>query len=487
MIYHENRYTSHMTGDALVHLSFVRELFRTGGKKIDMSWKFLLDTSDYPTGFHRLIYWLKIPLFRLERWGGWIPIIADIAITSLIAAVMEFVGGGVNAWLIIYPLCRMTFGHVGRAIHFSERAYSTFFANAYLTTKFLVVFYGLNETWLVVSLLSFTVASVSSKFAWQGIVFVTFIVSFLELNFFPVVILMICVVASALITRLESMRVLGGLIRHSTFYKQTLEAKHPVMREHYSEVASIRTWNDFWEAFTKNSLFKIFTDLPLNILIISLLYSESISLDWWVSWVVAGWLLVVFTSVNGLRFLGEPERYLEFSFIPAFFLLSIVTNYSNVAVICTIAVTLVILVHFLHSFFYSVKLQAPISLQAQEIKQWVNDTPNGLILTIPLRYSFLWHHFDSDDSHTFLNLHCNIGKGELGEKFERLLGERYPFVERNIEAIIEQYKVDFILVDKGAVAHLHRELPDYYERFNRFSIFRESSLFMLLDVRNVSR
>ena len=77
--YLEQRNSVITEGDSMGHLMYVKEYYRTNGKPIDMSWLYILDSTDYPNGFHKLFYHLKISVSWLEKYGGYLPTIFDIA------------------------------------------------------------------------------------------------------------------------------------------------------------------------------------------------------------------------------------------------------------------------------------------------------------------------------------------------------------------------------------------------------------------------
>ena len=43
-------------GDAVGHLTYVKEFWRNGGSRIDLTNRYLLDSCDYPNGYHWILY-----------------------------------------------------------------------------------------------------------------------------------------------------------------------------------------------------------------------------------------------------------------------------------------------------------------------------------------------------------------------------------------------------------------------------------------------
>ena len=59
--------------DSMGHLKHVQEYYRTNGSPMDVTGQYILDEADYPNGFHKIFYYLKISIPWLEKFGGLIP------------------------------------------------------------------------------------------------------------------------------------------------------------------------------------------------------------------------------------------------------------------------------------------------------------------------------------------------------------------------------------------------------------------------------
>ena len=119
-------------GDSMGNLKYVKEYYRTNGSPMDVTGQYILDEADYPNGFHKIFYYLKISIPWLEKFGGLIPIFCDSLLLLLITLAIYAFGGEQYEWLLAFPFLRTFYGNVGRANHFSERAYGGLWGNAYL-------------------------------------------------------------------------------------------------------------------------------------------------------------------------------------------------------------------------------------------------------------------------------------------------------------------------------------------------------------------
>ncbi len=448
-------------GDAVAHLQYVRRLWETKGASVSLKHRYLLDSNDYPTGFHRILYWLRIPTEWLERFGGFLPTIFDLCLLGVIAVAVEMWGGPHHGWLLAFPLLRMWIANVGRASHFSERAFGVLMGNLYLFFLFAYLVES-NPWYLIAALAPFFVLSASSKFAWQGTLGISLAFSLLALDPRPILITVAIAMLSFITTRGASWRVLKGLIRHSMWYRSYLAPRYQGVQDRYKQLAEFMRAPSLKSGvllLLNNSLLKIISDNPLHLLLPFLFSGDLFS--WWA---LSGILLCVVIATPPLSFLGEPERYLEFTALPTFVLASRHPLFSWQG---AVIMALLGVLYALH--WYLVMRQNKdhnrkeddLILLAKAIKT-INDQT---LLSIPLRTSFFMGL--QNKTNRFVTLFANIGEGEMGERYERLMRDRYPFPGPNLSEIISEYQVDYLVVDEDSLSALPQ---NYYE----FSPFREA-------------
>jgi len=111
---------------------------------------------------------------------------------------------------------------------------------------------------------------------------------------------------------------------------------------------------------------------------------------------------------------------------------------------------------------------------------FVEEISPKVILTIPLRMSFLLG-YHCKERIKFVSNFVNIGKGDNKVHYRELIPDIYPFVSSDFVPLCKKYNVDYVVIDKRAVAYLHSIKPDYYYRFNRHHIIYETETIMVIN------
>lgn len=486
-IFVERRATSMSYGDEILHLSFVRKIEQQGGGAVNFEDKYPLASDDYPLGFHKICYWLGLKSDWLRRFGFIIPSIIDTLLITITAWIAFSISGQVSPLLMIFPFARVFFAHEGRSIHFNERAFGIMLGNLCLFCLFYFVFVEHMASMLIATFVLYACLACSSKFTVQAVAFIAALVSLLTLNILPVLIILGCIVLSGPVTKCYSWKVMKGHIRHSMAYKNCFSKKNLAIKNNYLELIHYKGIEQYLSMLSTNRVMRIVTDNPfLFLAAVVVVINEGVSP--WGAWLLSGLILVILVSTEKLKFLGEPERYLEYCLVPVLIVLSL-SEYQITDIPVMLVLVLVVIIFMTHNRDFRSRMRVINKghKNIREAKGWFSDIHRGLILTIPFRYSFFVA-FDepAESNRQYLTMHTNIGSGQKGEDYRWLLGEKYPFVRRDVESVIKKFEVDYIFVDKVAVKYLHSHIGEYYERFNRFEIMKESNQFMLLDVRNKS-
>lgn len=467
-------------GDDLAHLSIVQRYKQTNGQNANFDWLYPLGKSDYPTGFHYLIYLTKLPIAWLQDFGGVLPMIFDAILVLMVGYITFLFTGDVSWWIVLLPLCRLFYEHDGRSIHFSERAFGLLSGSVFLTSIFLIRSEGIHEGLYALSLLSFMVFATSSKFAIQAVTFFVLILSVLYRDIGYLLDYVICFGIACVFSKGYVLKVYSGLFRHSVFYYRVLANKHPTIKNHYKDFLLVLTSFSNWRKIFKNSLFKTVLNNPFNI---GLFYCVlNLPIDSWMIFSLVGVFLNLIISFRPFSFLGEPERYLEYSLLPSFVVFA-----KNVESI-PLTLKLLILVLFIGLLFQHYldfvdrcKGQNTAQRHMPVLKEWFSQIQNAVILPIPFRYGlYIGYEMTPEKSNKILGMHANVGEGQNIKRFEALLGPVYPFPKSNIDELIRAFNIDYILVDKAAVAYFHKNHPDYFERFNKYEVVNESPIFMLV-------
>jgi hypothetical protein len=275
-----------------------------------------------------------------------------------------------------------------------------------------------------------------------------------------------CFGLATIASRGAYLSVLEGHLRHLYLFATQLQYTHKkVVNKQFLPVDLLvefnrwrkgeRTLNDIVLAAHNNIPFQAVVNHPFLVPTIAVLFlaetTVSISAPTELTaWILAGIFGFLFTSIPGLRFLGEPERYLEFVFVPSAILIA-----SGVTTLDT-SFRLLILVTVLVG---SVTVVAYVAVVRQ-----IED--NG---TDDEAFEYILSHLADEPQSVVLLQPTNRGKevsyktkhktvwwgGHLGstsetlDEFNHLHPETFPFVTDNIKWLANHYDPDWVLFDCG--------------------------------------
>ena len=369
----------------------------------------------------------------------------------------------------------------GRSSHFSERAYGVLWGNIFLGS--MVAYYIQPDIiWIISAAVSFLIFSISSKFSWQATFFITILLSLFEQSIFFIGFYASTFILSIILSRGYSLKVLKGLIRHSCFYKKYLSIKYFNLTNHYkSFFGTFRTsgLRKKLMLFLTNSIFKFISDNPLNLAILFLILAQG---EWGIfhSWALTGIVLLFIIALEPLKFLGEPERYLEFSIIPTFVILSTSPLPYPISVIIITTIAMLYLLHCV-LFIRNYKNKHLTSHDMEDLLYFfTNKEAHKTILTIPLRLSFFLGYFTKN--YKFVTLLSNIGTKKLQENYKNLIPDYYPFPGGNLSSYIKQYKINYIVTDKERIKTFETSIDNKYYTLNNYKIVHENNSYVVYEV-----
>ena len=469
-------------GDISVHLGFIKEYFRNGGKPIRYGWRYTLEYDDYPSGYHKLFYWMGLRCDELARYGGLFNILFDVCHLVLIYVLLCYHDAN-PAWILLYPISRFLISHDGRATTFNERSFGVFFGSLYLVSTYLFVQSGEFE-FLSAAFFSFFVFSVSSKFAWQAVSFITIYMALYFKSIAPITVYALSFLFAWVLSSGYSVAVLRGLIRHSTFYATYLASRHYGLEKNFEKIYSVRSFKAFVFELLDNRIFRFITDYP--VMFFSLLVVASAE-NFLIGQGLIPFLIVLhlFFCTERFKFLGEAERYIEFSLPFLFLFLS--ANYPPPNLIY-LAPMLVFYLLLFYRQCTRIVVNSRNSVRRDDeykaVLHYMSQFNEGLVVTIPFRLAYVAGLNLSSDNHLrFLMNYTNAPTGAQLETLKDLMPDHYPFISKDTDSIIQKYEVDFLLVDKQAVAFLHSKVGGYYQRFNKYPIVFETATLMVVDLR----
>lgn len=332
-----------------------------------------------------------------------------------------------------------------------------------ITTFFLFEFYWTNDfRFLVGAVLIASFIFLSSKFAVQVLVIFYFFFTLIKGTT-----LLLVVLAGFLLALLFSLgqylRVFKGHINHLSFYAKTLQFKHPLIT-HLTSAKKRRNVSIIKEKLSdlillvqRTPTLKMMAYAPFLFLwIISLvyerMYADYIFFDLSL-WVLIPIVACLFFSIKYMRFLGEPERYMEYSIFP----LSILSAYCiarsplcSLIAIPTTALSFVVI-------FYNYRLGLKNGSRSREKrlrleKEMIDCLKSKTISNILPIPQVLGHKIAYLTHHNVLAFSGNLASTpESQREFNLLFPITYPMINTDLERIVNLYRIDLIVVEKKSI------------------------------------
>lgn len=477
-------------GDGIGHLDYVQNLHANGGR-VGRVPKFILDSDDYPQGFHWIFWRVGVTTRWLEAWGDRVAGSIDGALVAVVGLAMERWGGPHHAWILTLPFLKLLVAHSGRASNFTARPFGALTGNVYLVGLCGFMLEG-EPTWLVASVVASCLLASSSKFAIQAVAGISLWLALLLVDLRPLLVLAACGGASILLTRGYTARVVSGLARHARFYRTHLAARHLAVARHYRQLwagllfrrPSLRAW---YRLYRDNSIARVVSDVPLNLAVIYAIASAGTSsLGLFEAWFVAGLLLLLVTGTDWLRFLGEPERYLEYSLVPVFVVLSR-HDAHQLAPSSWVALALLVPTFALH--LRSSLRRTPGGLgqaaRLRLVRETLAELRGARILTVPLRLSYLLaYHLPENEYVMFMG---NVPEGALETECRALVPDHWPYPAPDLASLARHHGATLVVVDKSQVQSLEAVLGRPYYSFVGIRAIHEDDAYAVFEVEQSAR
>ena len=119
-----------------------------------------------------------------------------------------------------------------------------------------------------------------------------------------------------------------------------------------------------------------------------------------------------------------------------------------------------------------------------ELRNVWSTIENSNTLTIPCRLSFFLGY--ENRSNKYVTLFANIGKGKKGQEYRWLIKDLYPFPRSDLNAVIEKFALNYIVVERAAVEQLNNRYDCHYYNFENYFIAYENSHYIIYSVTNGS-
>ena len=450
-------------GDKMVHLILVNKT-RENGHRIPLELpQFLLSSDlDYPAFYHKLLsYFTRESLERRE----WLvsPIIEGLH------AALVYSGAG---WLLVqtgvygefprgaalviaagWALTPLLTQDPTRGSYIGARPFGYLFGHAFM--YFYVVHSFTRDTIAAVAaVLCCAVVMSASKFALQAIVFISLLYTALAWDAYSALLLLVSIVLSAAITGGYGLRVVRGSIRHSHFYASYLMRLHPATRAIRGKDLLVGLLHllrgrigDASRAIVRHPTYRFIAVTPWlwsGMLWIPLSEVSTPVTEAMINWTLATLLVATATSTDWLKFLGEAERYMEFTLLPLLVLSILLPHPLNWVLYGCLLAWCIWRQVAIYRPYRSFQGAAPAT---RSLLKWLAEHPTMTLLVIPGRLSFpITYH----SSHRCVWWLANAPREPILSQWKKLFPHEtiFPFIAPSalVNACV-RYKVHAIVVD----------------------------------------
>jgi hypothetical protein len=198
--------------------------------------------------------------------------------------------------------------------------------------------------------------------------------------------------------------------------------------------------------------------------------------DDFLSYASCGIILVLLISTEPLKFLGQPERYLEFSMLPMFAYLSHfqASNYTLLYA-ASLIFSVLILVKQLKEKMRRKTASFDAEYQSyNELSEFLDHLPEKLvILTLPDKCSHYLVYLS--EKHRYINHFIHAKDHKI---FKNLYPEKYPLIGNDFNLYKNSYNIDLIILYKPTLAEITKHYgDDYYQELKNYPILFENNRF----------
>ncbi|UCD93173.1 MAG: hypothetical protein JSV43_04545 [Methanobacteriota archaeon] len=440
---------------------------------------------DYPPLVHYLLSFIsRKNRERLEPFfGSGVDIVQAIALFLFTFSLTSnyqaaFLSG------ILFAFFPMLVKADARVFFLSPRPFGELFASLGIILTLFFVWFG-DIPSLALSMFCLSFVFLSSKFGTQAIVFLYIALTFFLLNGYIILILLGGLLLAILISKGHYVKVLKGHIRHSAFYRRAIVHKHSWTKQISGAGEGKTSGERLLITALKNPIFYAIAYSPLLVLLLLFLVFK---LDVFVNnnillallaWSGTSLLLVVVISTPELRYLGEAERYMEYSSIPLCAVISIAaflvdSSYTWILLGFLLLYSM-ILIYFSHQQAVTEFVKRPPSqTDTEELFAHLSQIPGSAVLCVPITTSF---EVSYKSHHWTVFWGGNVPEPPFSrDDFDFIFEHEFPFPSDDLDPLIRKYRADHLLVWKGS---LDRAPRGYYRDLTRFPLVFENSSYAL--------
>jgi hypothetical protein len=224
------------------------------------------------------------------------------------------------------------------------------------------------------------------------------------------------------------------------------------------------------------------TSCPVNLAFLLIWGLNGFPLDSLTLYVLCGSVLALIIATEPLKYLGQPERYLEFCLPPMFAYLAKYPVEDHWSIF-----TIAFLLGFWAMFYHvnnSLKQQTDHSTgfeSYRHLRRFLAKQPMSTILTIPLKCSNNLVYMLNKHRYVTNFTHCR--NRQQYKAYEELMPDYYPFPGARLKTYTDQYNIDLIIYRKASEKRINQLASAGYYDFTCYETVYETIDFIVFRVQ----
>jgi hypothetical protein len=459
------------SGDAMMHLLIV-DLIRQNSHRIPSTPPQFLFSGplDYPAFFHKLLSY--VPARWLERFEwtvspfleGIHAAFVQVAAYTVLSRWFHF-DAALQASIFVslgFTLTPLFLFIPGRAIYIGERPFGLIWSNFYFIFIFMFLM-GRDVGLLVAGVGCFILASISSKFSVQAMWFISLVIAVLSGQWIVGVAPVVATLLSIILSRGYYLSILSGHIRASQFYQsfwvKINQATSYTWGRYLSAIKDLSR-GQFWAAaktLESLPLFRLLWLVPWGCLLALVLWRNSFELmkidegSLLLTFAVAPYIVSVAINLNGMKFLGEAERYVEYAIFPLLLALALSIKTPDFWLVGVVSIWVLALIGMcMWRGVRRYQSEYGGAASHREFIDYIRNMAASRFITIPTRLSFPICYRSQHKAAMFLTVPSGSGQDVLKKFYAG--AKRFPLPDPKIlSEYIEKYNIDFVAVEFSAL------------------------------------
>lgn len=490
--------------DTYYHLGAAEEIRRNSFRMPERLKEYLMDSPyDYPPLFHYILaLFEKNKRERVEKYiSAFIDTLYVIAVYFFAQHFFKqmFTVANYNTYSLVTTLLVLsvpTFLGINagpRAYQATPRVLGEFFAGLALMAGFLFYFDG-SLLWGVVAVLASSAALLASKFSAQVILFFSLILALFLKSIFFLALPVVAFITAVILSGGYYIKVIKGHLGHLYIFKRVTMKKYLNVR-HKNRLIDVLTLPrdilyDYKKAFNTLSLNNTFMIVAIRnpqLVLLIPIYIELLPRFiikepryFLAVWIIASLICFLVTSLKPFQFLGEGDRYLEYSVLPQILLFTAFVLPSTNKWLFVYGLL------GYHFFFYALnvvifakiyKKNSNLDSDKEEVFGFLrNSAENFNMLPIGMVYELAYK-----TGAGILFPSGNFAINYISEKDYDELYEVYSIPSRDISKLLRKYNLNSVFVNKKAIANVEKNHAFSYD-FSSFAKIFENNGFVIYSI-----